>query len=68
MGLKMSLAQLVTDKTASEKISITNVVGYSYLIVTAIHRSVYMRDRKTTCTQRIKELFPSIVQIPGSAT
>ena len=64
----MSLAQSVTDETASNKISITNVVGHSYLIVSGIHRSVYMRDRGSICTQKIKEMLSSPVAIPPSPT
>jgi hypothetical protein len=45
--------------TPSNNILITNVVGYSYLIVSGIHRSVYMRDRNIFRTQKIKKSFTS---------
>jgi hypothetical protein len=62
----MSLAQAVREQARSNKISITNVVGYSYLIVSALHRSVYMRDRYTFRTQKIKEDFlpPACIVYP----
>lgn len=51
----MSLAQPITDETASDKISITNVVGHNYFIVSRTHSAVHMRDRSTDRTQKIKE-------------
>jgi len=41
--------------TRSWQCPVTNVVAYSYFIVSDIHRMAHMRDRYSACTQKITQ-------------